>query len=113
MKVDGNIKDDVEVSQVKNTNSSSSPEIGNHNVSGECGENLEWIYSTASRELTIKGNGNMPEFESRTDVPWMGFVVESVVIEEGVTSIGKNAFTPVHQSGIAGPGTVSNGLCQS
>lgn len=44
--------------------------------------------------LTISGSGKMEDFEDPSDTPWHGNVstITSIVIEDGVTSIGKNAF---------------------
>lgn len=72
-------------------------------TSGSCGDNLTWTYNTANRELTISGTGAMDDFEIYTDeqygdristVPWAEYMgsIMSVVIEEGVTTIGNIAF---------------------
>ena len=71
---------------------SSSSEIGNHTLSGECGENLTWSLSVNSGELVIDGTGNMLSFPSSASAPWKGCAVKSVMINEGVTSIGNFAF---------------------
>ena len=65
--------------------------------SGICGANLTWEYS--GHVLTISGSGDMNDFESVTSPPWkksdcnyIYTYVHSIVIKDGVTSIGKNAF---------------------
>ncbi len=64
-------------------------------ASGTCGANLTWTLSEEGL-LTISGTGAMMEFfgESSDDRPWAYFLayIKSVVIEEGVTSIGMGAF---------------------
>ena len=51
--------------------------------------------------LTIKGSGAMKDFTSTNNLPWSGFInntwnqLTSVVVENGVTNIGKNAFNKV------------------
>ena len=44
--------------------------------------------------ITISGNGKMREFSSNLDIPWYLFLekVKKVIIQEGVTSIGKYTF---------------------
>ncbi|MCL2328052.1 MAG: leucine-rich repeat protein [Bacteroidetes bacterium] len=51
--------------------------------------------------LTIKGTGAMQDFTSTNNLPWSSFInstwnkLTGVVIEDGVTNIGKNAFRAV------------------
>lgn len=51
-------------------------------------------YNEATRTLTISGTEDMPNYSSRSDSPWYEYAdkIEKVVIQEGVTSIGQNAF---------------------
>ena len=59
---------------------------------GECGENLTWVLDDAGK-LTISGEGRMIDFNSG-GAPWFSYrtAIETVVIEDGVTSIGYYAF---------------------
>ena len=59
----------------------------------ECGDNLMWSLSEEG-VLTISGTGAMDDFAFERDVPWYRFKdkVKSIVIEDGVTSVGNNAF---------------------
>ena len=61
--------------------------------SGSCGDNVTWML-TSDGTLTISGTGRMQNYESY-GAPWYGFCsqVKTVVIENGVTSIGDYAFT--------------------
>ena len=64
--------------------------------SGNCGENLTWTLDTDGL-LTISGTGEMEDYSSYGNVPWMwnGLVdkINCVVIRNGVTSIGNWAFS--------------------
>ena len=60
--------------------------------SGKCGDNLTWtLYE--DRELVISGTGEMRNY-SYSSVPWDRYtsIIKSIVIEEGVTTIGDCAF---------------------
>ena len=61
--------------------------------SGSCGDNVTWML-TSDGTLTISGTERMQNYESY-GAPWYGFCsqVKTVVIENGVTSIGDYAFT--------------------
>lgn len=57
----------------------------------QCGKNLMYTYDSGTRTLTISGNGDMYDYSS-VSAPWKGFSIETLIIEEGVTSIGNKAF---------------------
>lgn len=64
-------------------------------TSGTCGENLTWALEDGV--LTITGTGAMFDYaewweEDGELAPWPQDSISSVIIEEGVTSIGANAF---------------------
>ena len=63
------------------------PEYG-----GSCGDGVNWIFSDGV--LTITGNGAMDDYSAPSKTPWYGHrnYIQSVVIENGVTTIGENAF---------------------
>ncbi|MBO4584538.1 MAG: leucine-rich repeat protein [Clostridia bacterium] len=72
---------------------------------GTCGENLTWAMDDDGA-LIISGAGEMSDFMFRG--PW-GYAPKTVVIEEGVTSIGKNAFdTSWAMTSISIPSTVTS-----
>lgn len=58
-----------------------------------CGENLTWVLDDYG-VLTISGTGDMFEFQYPSDVPWYNdqWLINKVVVESGVTSIGNYAF---------------------
>ncbi len=62
-------------------------------ASGECGENVRWTLDSEG-VLTISGTGNMDDYRSVAEVPWKEYadLFNELVIEDGVTSIGDNAF---------------------
>ena len=57
--------------------------------SGTCGDNLTWNLDD-SGNLTISGQGSMDDF--KRNGPWGTSGIKSVTIENGVASIGSNAF---------------------
>ena len=62
--------------------------------SGTCGPNLTW--NLANGVLTISGTGDMTNYSTdshyRPTTPWYGKSIRTIIINEGVTSIGVNAF---------------------
>lgn len=55
------------------------------------GANAQITHTISNGVLTISGTGAMPNYTS-AGAPWYGKTFNTVVIEAGVTSIGKNAF---------------------
>jgi hypothetical protein len=60
--------------------------------SGECGEDLTWLYNPEFKRLEISGTGDMWNY--RNEGPWIHLkpIIESVLLRYGVTSVGDNAF---------------------
>ena len=69
------------------------PMMANADSSGTCGDNLTWTYVEATNTLTIAGNGGMSNY-GWSGSPWILLVsdIKTVVIQNGVTSIGNKAF---------------------
>ena len=67
-------------------------ESGDDGNNGTCGENLTWALDS-NGTLTISGTGNMAGWET-DHAPWYDNrdSIKTVIIEDGVTSIGANAF---------------------
>ena len=68
------------------------------NVSGTCGAedggtNITWTLDDEGT-FTISGTGAMADYDAASSVPWNGSVatIKTVVIEDGVSKIGANAF---------------------
>lgn len=61
--------------------------------SGSCGDALTWSLDTDSGVLTISGSGAMTDYSSNA-APWYAKkrYIKSILVEEGVTSLGKYAF---------------------
>lgn len=57
---------------------------------GDCGDNVD--YSISNRTLIISGTGAMYDYNQYVKAPWKNEVFYTVIIEDGVTHIGKNAF---------------------
>ena len=71
-------------------------------VHGSCGDNVTFELNIANKVLTISGTGAMTDYVASSDVPWYvspskKSPVESVIVNEGVTHIGANAFTYLDQ----------------
>lgn len=58
-----------------------------------CGDNLTWTFNVGTEVLTITGTGEMDNWWSGGE-PWadIRYQIKSIVIEEGATSIGTDAF---------------------
>ncbi len=64
-------------------------------VSGTCGDNLIWLLDTQTGLLEISGTGAMYDYDSFWNLsPWCEYIsdIKSVIIGEGVTTIGVGAF---------------------
>ena len=61
---------------------------------GTCGKNVTWTLVESTGTLTISGSGAMKDYGYYADVPWYNFRTKilTVIIEDGVTSIGDAAF---------------------
>ena len=61
--------------------------------SGSCGDNLTWTL-TNDGALTISGTGDMDDYAGNHLAPWYAYrsQIDSVTIDEGVTSISGHAF---------------------
>ena len=68
---------------------------------GECGDDLKWSFDADTGSLAITGSGEMAPISDQVS-PWSGLPITSVILPEGLTAIGANAF-----SGCAGLTSVS------
>ena len=59
--------------------------------SGSCGPNLKW-HLNDDGVLTITGEGRMYDYSYSNSAPWGYFGVKRVIIGDGVTTIGDDAF---------------------
>lgn len=62
-------------------------------ISGECGPNTNWYIDEENNRLIIDGEGVMYDYND-ADAPWTQYaeIIDYIIIREGVTSIGNNAF---------------------
>ena len=63
-------------------------------MSGKCGDDLNWSFSSATGQFTITGSGAMYDYDSWDDQPWASirYDITSVSLPNGLTSIGNYAF---------------------
>ncbi len=63
-------------------------------LSGNCGENLTWHFDGATGVLRISGIGAMYDYDEDSP-PWheVDTLAQKIIVEDGVTSIGKYAFS--------------------
>ena len=63
-------------------------------LSGTCGDNLTWTFTTADSTLTISGTGDMYNYSIVMDQPWLNLYqgIKNISLQDGVTSIGDYAF---------------------
>lgn len=74
------------------------------------GEGMEWVFDEDTGVVVIRGNGPMPDFGRflKDRSPWRDVTVRFARIEEGITSIGNNAFYGCRSlEGIEVPSTVT------
>ena len=65
-------------------------------LSGICGDNLTWTFTTADSTLTISGTGNMYDYTSHyMNQPWSNCnrYIKKISLQNGLTSIGNCAFS--------------------
>ena len=63
----------------------------NAETSGTCGPNLTW-HLTDNGVLTISGKGEMNNYLDHNRLPWSKSDIKRIIIGDGVTTIGENAF---------------------
>ena len=62
-------------------------------VSGQCGENITFLFTLSTGSLELTGHGPMYDYKSNNQ-PWAPYreLITYVVIGDGITSVGNNAF---------------------
>ncbi len=63
-------------------------------ASGTCGNSITWKIDKDG-VISLRGTGPMEDYRSYSDAPWYNFkqTIRKVIIGEGITSIGKDAFS--------------------
>ena len=86
--------------------------VNDSSVTWKVEQNNDWTdwLGMDSMTLKISGHGAMADYESYEDLPWKGWEQEitQIVIENGVTRIGKNAFYEYNETKIALPDSVTS-----
>ncbi len=71
----------------------------------------EWSFDTTTGTLTISGTGAMPAYGAKSSIPWYAYrqFITDIVVEEGVTAVGKWAFGALENiESVTLPCTVKN-----
>ena len=91
---------------IPNTNTTYTATFTDQPYSGTCGTNLTWVLECDST-LRISGTGAMTNY-GYANQPWYSIanLIKHVVIEEGVTSIGDNAFYGMNIVTVTNPSTL-------
>lgn len=71
--------------------------VTTHTDLGACGvvpysSEVIWVYDANSKTLTVLGDGAIRDYDSADEAPWSSFNVETLVVQDGITRIGNNAF---------------------
>lgn len=63
-------------------------------TSGKCGPSAYWSFDSSTGTLTISGSGAMEDYEYGNEFPWMDYrnSIQTIVIGDQITQIGRNAF---------------------
>ncbi len=74
---------------------------------GTCGSDLQWVFEEDKETLRISGTGSMTDYPD-FNAPWRSFnsKIKTIVIEEGVTTIGAYAFDSSNVSKVEFPSTL-------
>ena len=85
-------------------------------ITGVCGDNVTYTYDASTKVLTIRGTGDMYDYNSYDDTPFYSDIyrdAKTVIVEEGVTSIGNHAFDSfVYMTSLSLPDSlISIGSC--
>lgn len=69
-------------------------------TTGQCGDNVYWNFNNRTGELVISGTGPMWDYEDDNSPFSYNKTVKTVVIENGITKVGKGAFTGCGQHNV-------------
>lgn len=81
---------------------------------GQCGENITWLFTPTTGELKITGTGEMWDYEdyesSDERTPWNQYSkdIKSLILSEGITHIGSNAFRGLTVGALVLPSTTES-----
>lgn len=81
-------------------------------TSGKCGKNVKWSYSKSTNTLIISGKGPMNNYYYKAS-PWLYCIEDddeppvTIIVKQGVTSIGDGAFSDFDIKKISLPNTLT------
>ena len=80
--------------------------LANAEASGTCGENIYW--NLEGNALVLTGTGNMYDYSTSSKSPWSEYysTITEVHIGEGITNIGKSAFSNSNITSVKIPSSV-------
>ncbi len=58
----------------------------------KCGDNAAVIFDETAKTLTVRGTGDVYDYDLRSSSPWNSIEADKLIIEEGITRIGNFAF---------------------
>lgn len=78
-------------------------------ISGTCGSSSVTYEIGNNQTLTISGSGQMPDYGAE-DTPWASYAssILNIVIADGVTSLGDNAFVNVQADEVSVPASIQD-----
>ena len=68
------------------------PTPGDKPTPGAVASDFSAHYDSVSQTLIVRGHGAMPTFDRSFERPWQGKEIKTLIIEEGITSVTKEAF---------------------
>ena len=77
---------------------------------GSITDKAKWSYDDSTKTLSITGTGAMKDYSKSSEAPWAAYAsaIKTVSIAEGITSIGKNAFSGLTAlTGVSIPASVT------
>lgn len=97
---------DLEMNNVENISTVNIEDNKNTDLSGSCGENVFWSFDDVSKTLTINGQGAMSDYDI-DKAPWYKYNITDIIVNDGVTSIGNNAFLNTSSANVKISGSVT------
>lgn len=78
--------------------------VWDYELTGSCGTNLTWTLTSSAAsgkygKLTISGSGAMTDYDTMVNTPWYNHraTIKTLIMGEGVTHIGRNAFNDLSE----------------
>ena len=96
------VKEDSEAYRTLTKDGSVYTKVITHTDLGACGvapysSETFWTYDEGSKTLTVLGDGAIRDYDSADAAPWSSRDVETLVVQDGITRIGNNAFAALRK----------------